>query len=234
MPIFLSSSQALSRQRIFCSVCGSGLKAGEQDAGGCWVMETARVWIIIERISLMRTLPTTFCAQHCRKQPHTYSFKKKLDKSQAINCSMLGKNSGKLSVYRSIAILFLYPSLAVYFVAPLETFLCLCFLAAMQQYVSSLNHLHFAVPVIGGKIHTLSCQLSPLAVSDLCDWSIRAASSWSVACALVLIINKKCIRVHDCSFFFFPKWLVNFQTSSEAAFLLKFESPCPFQIFCML
>lgn len=100
MPIFLPSSQVLSRQKTFCSVCGSGLKAREKDAGGCWVMKTARVWVITERISLeVRTIPTTSCAQHYRKQPYAYSLTKKLEKSQAINCSMLGKKSGKLSVY---------------------------------------------------------------------------------------------------------------------------------------
>lgn len=51
---FLSSSQAPRRQRTFCSVCGSGLKAREKDAGGCWVMKTAKVWVIIERGSVWR------------------------------------------------------------------------------------------------------------------------------------------------------------------------------------
>ena len=50
------------------------------------------------------------------------------------------------------------------------------------------------------KIYALSCQLSALAVSDLGDCTVRAAFSWSVACALVLTINKICINIHEGSF----------------------------------
>lgn len=136
MHIFLPSSQVLSRQRTFCSVCGSGLKAREKDAGGCWVMETARAWVIIERISLeVRTLPTTSCAQHCRKQPCVYSLTKKLEKSQAINCSMLGKNSGKLSVY-SYPVLISFPSYL--FCSPIRGILL--FIVSWLQHSRMYSH----------------------------------------------------------------------------------------------
>lgn len=61
------------------------------------------------------------------------------------------------------------------------------------------------------KIYALSCQLSALAVSDLGDCTIRAAFSWSVTCALVLTVNKKCISIHEHS----SKSLANFQTSEK-------------------
>lgn len=77
----------------------------------------------------------------------------------------------------------------------------------MQQCVSSVNHLHFAVTLMGErekeerKIYVLSCQLSALAVSDLADCAVRAALSWSVACALVLTINRECISIYECTSF---------------------------------
>lgn len=152
-----------------------------------------------ERISLeVRTLPTTSWAQHCRKQPYTYSLAKKLEKSQGINCSMLGKDSGKLSVY-SYPVLISFPSYL--FCSPIRDILLFMFLGCNAAVCILTKPSPFCCLCNRGKdIHT-SCQLSPLAVSDLCDYIVRAAFSWSVACALVLTINKKRIRIHDCSFF---------------------------------
>lgn len=143
-------------------------------------------------------IATTTCAQPCRKQPYTYSLTKKLEKSQAINCSIVGKNSGKSSVY-SYPVLISSPSYL--FCSPIRGILLFMFLGCNTAVCILTKPSPFCCPCNRGRdIHTFLPAFSSGCL-DLCECIVRAAFSWSVACALVLIINKKYIRIHDCSLF---------------------------------
>lgn len=121
---------------------------------------------------------------------------------------MLGKDSGKLSVYSYLVLIFFSSYL---FFSPIgdrrSSILLFMFLGCSAAVRILTKPSPLCCHCNGGrgkeerKIYALSCQFSALAVSDLGDCTVRAAFSWSVACALVLSINKKCISIQERSSF---------------------------------
>lgn len=89
----------------------------------------------------------TLCT-HCRKEPYTHSLTKKLEKSQAINCSMLGKNSSKLSVY-SYPVLISFPSYL--FCSPIRDILLFMFLGCNGAVCTLTKPSPFCRPCKRGK-----------------------------------------------------------------------------------
>lgn len=218
----LSSSQALRKYGKDFLQCVWKWIQGQRR--GCWVMKIAKEWAVIERGAVWRwwRCPSHRCAQHCRKQPSAYFLTRKLEKSWGINCSMLGKDPGKLSVY-SYPVLIFFPSYL--FLSPIgdrRSFILLFMFLGCNAAVCILTK---PSPLCchgnGGrgkeerKIYALSCQLSALAVSDLGDCTVRAAFSWSVTCALVLTINKKCISIHERSSFLSDLLISKLQKRAE-------------------